>query len=374
MKKKFLASLLSMLLVFSTIPTITYATEMEVETVAAEAETEEETAAVVAETEAQTAVVVETETEEQTAADEVVGTDISTDEITESLENAESEISEKTEEDPVEESTDESDSEEDAATSMEEQTTSLLLGSVLSVAETEAETQTATVTEALCDHGNDAESCAVCALEEQIAALPTLGEIQTMTGDEEEAVYAQASALADVYYDDLTAEEQAQVSNIDTLWDILDYFSSGLMLTALSADTSWYNDTDTSFTITTASQLAGLASLVNAGTDDFSGKTIMLGNNINLNSEEWTPIGSTIYYSYYPFSGTFDGNGYTVSGLYISNSSEKQGLFGYISGATVKNLTVSGSVSSYRSVGGVVGYATNSTVIDCANSGDERCN
>ncbi|MCD7744167.1 MAG: hypothetical protein LUI13_02555, partial [Lachnospiraceae bacterium] len=66
MKKKILASLLSMLLVFSTIPTITYATEMEVETVAAEAETEEETAAVVAEMEEETAVVV-AETEEETA-------------------------------------------------------------------------------------------------------------------------------------------------------------------------------------------------------------------------------------------------------------------------------------------------------------------
>ncbi|MCC8156696.1 MAG: hypothetical protein LIO54_05420 [Oscillospiraceae bacterium] len=193
-------------------------------------------------------------------------------------------------------------------------------------------------------------------MEEQIAALPALDEVQAMTGDEEEAVYARASALADVYYDDLTADEQAQVSNIDTLWDILDYFSSGLTLTVLSVNTTWYNDTDTSFTLYDAADLAGLASLVNAG-NNFDGKTIVLGNSIDLNSEEWTPIGTS---SSYPFSGTFDGNDYTVSGLYIndtSSSASRQGLFGY-NGGTVKNVTVSGNVTGNYSVGGVVGTNT----------------
>ncbi len=50
---------------------------------------------------------------------------------------------------------------------------------------------------------------------------------------------------------------------------------------AWSADTAWYTGNGP-YTITTADQLAGLASLVNGGTDTFSGKTIYLGANINL--------------------------------------------------------------------------------------------
>lgn len=47
-------------------------------------------------------------------------------------------------------------------------------------------------------------------------------------------------------------------------------------------DLSWYNGTDTEFTITTARQLAGVAELVNSNTTDFAGKTIRLGADISL--------------------------------------------------------------------------------------------
>ncbi len=55
-------------------------------------------------------------------------------------------------------------------------------------------------------------------------------------------------------------------------------------------DTEWYTDHEsgTPYTISTAAQLAGLAKLVNEGTD-FSGKTITLGADIDLGSKEWTP-------------------------------------------------------------------------------------
>ncbi|MCD7785940.1 MAG: hypothetical protein LUH18_10300 [Oscillospiraceae bacterium] len=132
---------------------------------------------------------------------------------------------------------------------------------------------------------------------------------------------------------------------------------------SITPDTTWYNTTDTTFTLYDAADLAGLASLVNAG-NDFSGKTIVLGNSIDLNNEVWTPIGTY----YYPFSGTFDGSGYTVSGLYINNSSAgQQALFGY-NGGTVKNVTVSGNVTGYVSVAGVVGYNDSGTVTNCINN------
>ena len=61
-----------------------------------------------------------------------------------------------------------------------------------------------------------------------------------------------------------------------------------------SEDGSWYSDPNTSeFTIQNGSQLYNLSKLVNAGTD-FTGKTVKLDADINLNDKEWTPIGKQI--------------------------------------------------------------------------------
>ena len=132
--------------------------------------------------------------------------------------------------------------------------------------------------------------------------------------------------------------------------------------------TAWYteNPNATSFTISTAAELAGLAYLVNNGTDTFSGDALTLANNLTVNKHEWTPIGAASR----PFSGTFNGSGKAISGLYIDESgSDYQGLFGYIDGGAVKNLTVSGSVRGRTFVGGIVGRALNATIESCANSG-----
>ena len=48
-----------------------------------------------------------------------------------------------------------------------------------------------------------------------------------------------------------------------------------------TADTSWYSETATEFTLTTAEQLVGLAELVDGG-NDFAGKTVKIGNSIDL--------------------------------------------------------------------------------------------
>ena len=77
-----------------------------------------------------------------------------------------------------------------------------------------------------------------------------------------------------------------------------------------------------------------------------------------------TPIGT----SSNVFSATFDGNNKTISGLNISVAGNNVGLFGYISGATIKYLTVNGSVKGSSNVGGVVGYALNSTIENVTNN------
>ena len=61
---------------------------------------------------------------------------------------------------------------------------------------------------------------------------------------------------------------------------MVEYFSTTRWDGAV--DLSWYNGTDTEFTITTARQLAGVAEPVNSNTADFAGKTIRLGPDISL--------------------------------------------------------------------------------------------
>ena len=94
-----------------------------------------------------------------------------------------------------------------------------------------------------------------------------------------------------------------------------------------------------------------------------------LGNDINLEDEPWTPIGTPGTGN--QFTGIFDGAGYTISGLYINLPiTSNVGLFGYVgTGGTVKNLSVNGSVSGHTFVGGVVGY-NGGTVENCYNIGD----
>ena len=143
-----------------------------------------------------------------------------------------------------------------------------------------------------------------------------------------------------------------------------------------TADTSWYNETSTEFEISTAEQLAGLAKLVNNG-NNFSGKTISLTADIVLNdtsdwenwensapANTWTPIGNSDNY----FRGTFDGQGHTVSGIYINSENDYQGLFGYNIG-TIKNIGVTESyIKGEYSVGGVCS-SNSGTISNCYNSG-----
>ena len=132
-------------------------------------------------------------------------------------------------------------------------------------------------------------------------------------------------------------------------------------------DTSWYNANETEFKINTAAELAGLAKLVNDGTN-FSGKTIKLAKDIDLGDKEWTPIGNGN--NSFAFSGTFDGDGYTISGLNVPDTNAP-GLFGCIFG-TVQNLIVKGNVTvgdnadggDYGEGGGVV-CDNNGTVQNC---------
>ena len=155
-------------------------------------------------------------------------------------------------------------------------------------------------------------------------------------------------------------------------------------------DYSWYNTFDNSFVISTPEQLAGLSLIVNGTADgfeadNFAGKSIKLSADINLNSNSeyyenwqtyapacnWIPIGSS---AKTPFSGTFDGNGHSVSGMYISSDSAFSALFGYASNATIKrvrseNTFISADNDKSENAAGLVAVCDNSVIKNCSVSG-----
>ncbi len=146
-----------------------------------------------------------------------------------------------------------------------------------------------------------------------------------------------------------------------------------------TADTSWYNDTDTEFTLSTAEAVAGLGELVNGG-NTFAGKTIKLSSDINLFCEDTTPSADGDPLTFRPigdhskdgtFEGTFDGQGHAISNLYQNGWDlgyewgvyGSYGLFGEINNATIKNLTITGTESYIE--GGDVSFIAGSATGTC---------
>ncbi len=142
-----------------------------------------------------------------------------------------------------------------------------------------------------------------------------------------------------------------------------------------TADTSWYNETDTEFMIMNAQQLAGFAELVDEG-NTFEGKTVKVGQDIDLYAEgDGDPITfNSIGDSDHSFKGTFDGLGHTITNMYQSGWAlgyewgkyGSIGLFSNLDGATVKNLNITNAESYVEGgdVGGIAGSATGTCVFE----------
>ena len=102
--------------------------------------------------------------------------------------------------------------------------------------------------------------------------------------------------------------------------------------------------------------------------------TGVLDANKNLVSKsdltEWKPIGAR----WSSYTGTFDGQGYTISGLYFNNpTSSYVGLFGSIgANGKISNVGVLDSYFQFREFGGGVCGVNHGTVRDCKNTGSVR--
>ena len=152
-----------------------------------------------------------------------------------------------------------------------------------------------------------------------------------------------------------------------------------------TADTSWYDENETEFHLQTAEQLAGMAKLVNDDTAYFKDKTVYLDNDLYLSGHEWNSIGDGANTDVGSFQGVFDGQSHVIYNLYShegtqsenqSNNLYRNGLFGSIYNATVKNLGIENADivipmkdGSTYGKGILVDWMTHSTINNCYTTG-----
>ena len=115
------------------------------------------------------------------------------------------------------------------------------------------------------------------------------------------------------------------------------------------------------YMINTAKDFALFSYFINTDCDNFCDKVYYLKQNINLNNYNFEPLGTKDN----PFTGTFDGNGYSIARVKINSDMEYVGVFAYLDGATIKDLnlketTINGVAGS--SIGTIAGVINNSTV------------
>ncbi|HWS43128.1 MAG TPA: S-layer homology domain-containing protein [Pseudoflavonifractor sp.] len=114
-------------------------------------------------------------------------------------------------------------------------------------------------------------------------------------------------------------------------------------------------------TVQTISSQAELEEIGLSGSYKLTGDIVLTG--------EWTPIGSSTA----PFTGTLDGNGYTISGLDISaGNATYQGLFAKVgTDGAIQDLTVEGTISSSQTsnafIGGIAGQVQGGSIVNCVS-------
>ena len=142
-------------------------------------------------------------------------------------------------------------------------------------------------------------------------------------------------------------------------------------------------NSDNIIEIGTAGELEELSKNVKNG-NTYEGKAILLTDNIDLNGENWTPIGT---YSeetpddHYldvevnkPFKGIFDGCNNTINNLQINSTEDCQGLFGLVIDGTIRDITIAegSSVTAGSRSGVIVGclYGFSGNISNCVNNAD----
>lgn len=206
--------------------------------------------------------------------------------------------------------------------------------------------------------------------------------------------YVQGNSLkisAECYKNKIVDIADLSSDKINTV--VLESYDNSLFIPVYSTveDPTWNGNSETNYfggsgtesdpyLISNAEQLALMNNQVNQGVNTscyFSLIDDILLNdmtdfqdwNVNPPQNNWVPIGNENC----KFSGTFDGNGHTITGLYINSKSTGNGLFGVTEKATIKNLTVKNAYincSEQEANGALVGWACDfynkTTITNCS--------
>ncbi|MBP3758159.1 MAG: hypothetical protein J6I61_12895 [Prevotella sp.] len=124
--------------------------------------------------------------------------------------------------------------------------------------------------------------------------------------------------------------------------------------------------------IRNGSQLKALADAINNA--EIDGNVIVdLANDIDMTGISFEGIGTRIDDNKLPFKGTFDGHGYRIKNMIIETEGGNKGLFGLVSGATIKNVIVDKSCEIYSKgySAGIAGTAVGKAVVTFENCGNE---
>ena len=134
----------------------------------------------------------------------------------------------------------------------------------------------------------------------------------------------------------------------------------------LNKDLGYTEVSNGNYTVTSAEGLKNIAELVNGGKTDIN---ITLDTDLDLTGKEWTPIGN--YEKQY--TGTFDGNGKTITGLTFNQpETNNVGLIGNLGeNGMVQDVKLDKvNIKANNNVGGIVGTNKGGSIIGCSVSGD----
>jgi len=203
--------------------------------------------------------------------------------------------------------------------------------------------------------------------------------VSSLTGDNKKIYYSKDASTdvllpEDMNYLSIGATNQDYKNGLNSIYVYKTISNPLQIIKDTNYDISWYDVTKTSFTLSNAKQLLGLAAICNGyvyGLENeyFTDKEIHLNSNIDLAGIHWQPIMN--------FDGSFYGDNHSINNLTIDylTMDVYYGLFGVFSGRYIKDLFVSGKfnistyIDSYAElcVGGLIGLSQ-TTIINCGSS------
>ena len=194
---------------------------------------------------------------------------------------------------------------------------------------------------------------------------------------------------------DVTAGDTLLIVVGDQAWNSYQTIKKTVYtLTIAAAPQGWDGETATKptkgdgstedpYQITSAAELAWLRNNINtrvasqggygsAAEKEAYGSAVLM-NDIDLNDQAWVPISVvTDTTTRKGYTGTFDGQGHTISGLNAivdpeTNGAKGAALFGHVYGGTIKNLTVKGISNGKNYTAGIAAILFNGTISDCTS-------